>query len=87
MSKARNLRRQREKAAEKHLNVLGELLGQFYTFLEKKLEPNFWLKRSTGSIIAVKKNCLKAHLYCLIKKLRRHGNNGIRPRLRPRSRP
>lgn len=40
MSKARNLRRQREKAAEKHLNVLGELLGQFYTFLEKKEKPS-----------------------------------------------
>nr|DAP24431.1 MAG TPA: hypothetical protein [Caudoviricetes sp.] len=40
MSKARNLRRQRERAVEKHLNVLGELLGQFYTFLERKEKPS-----------------------------------------------
>lgn len=46
MSKARNLRRKRERSAEKHLNVLGELLGQFYTFLEQKDKPSDDLVRA-----------------------------------------
>ena len=40
MSKARRIRRQQERTAAKHLSMLGELLGRFYTFLEKIPKPS-----------------------------------------------
>ena len=40
MSKARRIRRQQERAVAQHVSVLGELLGRFYTFLEKKPKPS-----------------------------------------------
>lgn len=40
MSKARRIRRQQERTAAKHLSMLGELLGRFYTFLEKTPQPS-----------------------------------------------
>lgn len=39
MSKARRIRRQQERFVAKHLDMLGELLGEFYTFLEKHPKP------------------------------------------------
>lgn len=40
MSKARRIRRQQERAVSQHISVLGELLGRFYTFLEKTPKPS-----------------------------------------------
>lgn len=40
MSKARRIKRQQERAVTKHLSMLGELLGRFYTFLEKTPKPS-----------------------------------------------
>ena len=40
MSKARRIKRQQERVAAKHLSMLGELLGRFYTFLEKTPKPS-----------------------------------------------
>ena len=40
MSNARRTRRQKERTVTKHMTVLGELLGRFYTFLEKQPQPS-----------------------------------------------
>lgn len=46
MSAARRMRRERERAATKHMAVLGEMLGQFYTFLDGKPQPSDDMVRS-----------------------------------------
>lgn len=40
MSATRRIKRQRQRAITKHLSVLGEMLGKFYTFLESKPQPS-----------------------------------------------
>jgi hypothetical protein len=40
MSIARRKRRAQERASIKHFNVLGELLGGFYEFLEREPKPS-----------------------------------------------
>lgn len=40
MSKARRIKRQQERIVAKHMSVLGELLGRFYTFLDRKPKPS-----------------------------------------------
>lgn len=40
MSKARRIKRQQERDFAKHMDYLGELLGRFYTFLERKPKPS-----------------------------------------------
>lgn len=46
MSIARRARRERERTATKHMSVLGEMLRQFYVFLDSKPQPSDALVRS-----------------------------------------
>lgn len=39
MSAARRMRREKERAVAKHTAVLGDMLRQFYTFLDRKPQP------------------------------------------------
>lgn len=47
MSNARRLRRENERESQKHFLVLGELLTDFYSFLESKSQPSDEEVRST----------------------------------------
>ncbi len=64
MSKARRIKRQQERTVAKHLGVLGEVLGRFYTFLEKKPKPTDDEVRSEfiRSEQSWKQHCVKNHL-------------------------
>lgn len=64
MSKARRIKRQQERTVAKHLGVLGELLGRFYTFLEKNPKPTDDEVRSEfiRSEQSWKLYCVKNHL-------------------------
>lgn len=47
MSNARRRRRENERESQKHFLVLGELLADFYSFLESKPQPSDEEVRST----------------------------------------